>query len=41
MLPIFQFDVLHENDFLTLSNIDFDVLAPSFKQAEHHYETFN
>ena len=41
MLPVSQFDILHENDFLTLSNIDFDVLAPSFKQAEHHYETFN
>lgn len=41
MLPVSQFDILHENDFLTLSNIDFDVLVPSFKKAKHHYETFN
>lgn len=41
MLPISQFIILHANDFLTLSNINFDVLLPSFQKAEHHHETFN
>lgn len=40
-LPISQFCILHTNDFLTLNNIDFDVLLPSFKKTEHHYDTFN
>lgn len=26
---------------MTLNNIDFDVLLPSFQKVEHHYETFN
>lgn len=41
MLPISQYSILHKNDFLTLNNINFDVLLPSFQKAEHHYETFN
>lgn len=41
MLPISQFSILHEKDFLILSNINFDVLLPSFQKVEHHYETFN
>lgn len=41
MLPISQFSILHEKDFLTLSNINFDVLLPSFQKVEHHHETFN
>lgn len=41
MLPISQFFILHANDFLTLSNMNFDVLLPSFQKAEHHHETFN
>lgn len=41
MLPISQFSILHEKDFLTLSNINFDVLLPSFQKVEHHQETFN
>lgn len=40
-LPISQFCILHTNDFLTVSNMNFDVLLPSFKSAEHHHETFN
>ena len=40
-LPISQFCILHANDFLTLNNINFDVLLPSYKKPEHHYETFN
>lgn len=40
-LPISQFFILHTNDFLTLNNIDFDVLLPSFQKVEHHYDTFN
>lgn len=40
-LPISQFCILHTQDFLTLSNMDFDVLLPSFQKAEHHYETYN
>lgn len=34
------FYFLCENDFLTLSNIDFDVLLPSFKKAKHNSDTF-
>lgn len=41
MLPISQFSILHANDFLTISNIDFDVLLPSFQMAEYHKETIN
>ncbi len=41
MLPISQFCILHKDDFLTLSNMNFDVLLPSFQKPEHHYETFN
>lgn len=41
MLPISQYSILHENEFLTLSNINFEVLLPSFQKAEHHYETFS
>ncbi len=41
MLPISQYCILHTNDFLTLSNMNFDVLLPSFQKPEHHYETFN
>lgn len=40
-LPISQFCILHTNDFLTLSNINYDVLLPSYQKAEHHAETFN
>lgn len=41
ILPISQYAILHENDFLTLSNINFDVLLPSFQKVEYHHETFN
>lgn len=41
MLPISQFCILHEKDLLSLSNIDFDILLPSFQNAKHHHETFN
>lgn len=41
LLPVSQYCLLGENDFLTLSNIDFDVLLPSFKKEEYHYDTFN
>jgi len=40
-LSISQFYIIHAKDFLTLSNIDFDALLPSFQKAEHHYDTFN
>lgn len=40
-LPISQFCILHTNDFLTLSNINYDVLLPSYQNAAHHAETFN
>ncbi|MBR6523547.1 MAG: hypothetical protein IKT39_02935 [Clostridia bacterium] len=40
-LPISQFYFLHANDFLTLNNIDFDVLLPSFQKVKHHYDTYN
>lgn len=41
MLPISQFSILHKKDLLTMNNIDFDVLLPSFQKPEHHYETYN
>ena len=41
ILPISQFSILHEKDLLTMNNIDFDVLLPSFQELEHHYETYN
>lgn len=41
MLPISQYAILHDEDFLTLSNIDFDAILPSFQKVVHHYETFN
>lgn len=40
-LSISQFCILHTEDFLTLDNMDFDVLLPSFQKTEHHYDTFN
>lgn len=40
-LQISQFSILHTDDFLTLDNIDFDILLPSYQKLEHHYETFN
>lgn len=40
MLPISQFCILHATDLLTLNNINYDVLLPSFQKAEHHHETF-
>lgn len=40
-IPTSQFSVLKVNDFLTLSNIDFDILLPSFKSIEHHYSIFD
>lgn len=39
--PVSQFSILSENDFLTLSNIDFDVLLPSFQKNEHNSVTIN
>lgn len=40
-LPISQFFILHADDLLTVSNIDYDVLLPSFQSAEHHSDTMN
>ena len=40
-LPISQFCILHADDFLSASNIDFDIFLPSYQKAGHHYETFN
>ena len=41
MLPISQFALLETNDLLTLSNIKYDILLPSFKKTQHHQETFS
>ena len=41
MLPISQFCILHKDDFLTLDNINFDVLLPSFQKTAHYSQTFN
>lgn len=40
-LPISQFSLLHTDDFITLDNIRFDILEPSFKKTKKHYDTFN
>ncbi len=40
-LPVSQFSILHTDDFLTLSNIRFDIFEPSFEKCEKHYDTFN
>lgn len=40
-LPISQFCILHTNDFLTLSNINFAVLLPSYRKIKHHFDLFN
>lgn len=40
-LPISQFFILHTDDLLTISNLDYDVLLPSFQSAERHYDTIN
>lgn len=41
MLPISQFSILHAQELLTISNMDFDVLLPSFQNVERHIETMN
>lgn len=41
MLPISQYCILQAQDLLTISNMDFDVLLPSFQNIEHHMETIN
>ncbi len=40
-LPISQFFILHADDLLTVSNIDYDVLLPSFQSVERHSDTIN
>lgn len=40
-LPISQYSILHADDILTVNNIRFDVLLPSFQKARKHYDTFN
>lgn len=40
-LPISQFFILHAEDLLTVSNMDYDVLLPSFQSAERHSDTIN
>ena len=40
-LPVSQFHILNKNDILSLNNINFDVLLPSFQKVEHHSETLN
>ena len=41
MLPISPFCILHKDDFLTINNMKFEKLLPSYQKPEHHYETFN
>lgn len=41
MLPVSQFNLLNTDDFLTLNNLNFDILLPSFQKAEHHSKTFD
>lgn len=41
MRSISPFCVFHKNDFLTISNMKFEKLLPSYQKAEHHYETYN
>lgn len=41
MFPVSQYSILTEDDFLSLSNMNFDVLLPSFKKNEHNSVTVN
>lgn len=41
MIPVSRASLLHENDFLTLSNMNFDILLPEFQKMERCSETFN
>jgi len=38
--PVSQFYILQRNELLTLDNIDFDALLPSFQRVEHNCMTF-
>lgn len=40
-LPISQYSILHAADFLTVNNIRFDILLPSFQKTQKHYDTYN
>lgn len=40
-LPVSQFFILHANDLLTVSNIDYDVILPSFQATEYHFNTYS
>lgn len=40
-LPVSPFCILNTDDFLEISNMNFDVLLPSFQKIEHHSETFS
>lgn len=41
LLPVSQFSILRAQEFLTISNMDFAVLLPSFQNVERHIETMN
>lgn len=41
MLPTSQYSILQPDDILTVKNIRFDILLPSFKKIEKHYDLFN
>lgn len=40
-LSISQYFILQPDDLLTVNNIRFDVLLPSFQKAKKHYDTYN
>ena len=41
MFPISQYAILQKKELLTVSNIDFDRLLPSFQNVTHHCETYD
>lgn len=41
MFPISQYAILQKKELLTVSNIDFDGLLPSFQNVTHHCETYD
>ena len=40
-LPVSPYCILSTDNFLDISNMNFDVLLPSFQKIEHHSETFS
>ena len=40
MIPVSQYCILHKEELLTLNNLDYSVLLPSFKNIENNAITY-